>query len=321
MHCIQQRRRESLRRRVASGEIDLEALGIKRLTVPQDILDKMPLYTYTAETSGDGSEGVTTQRESADGDGSAGKEISTETEARGYTQPTCAICLDDFARAETVVRELPCGHIFHPDCIDAFLRENSSLCPMCKKSVLPRGFCPAVVTNAMVRRERMLRRLRAHAARDGHDEDDDDDDSVPGRRRRGRAMTLPGVRRAVASAGRRVFSAPSPSGPMMMRTPRAESATTAAEAAADALALPAAAHTHDVSPAAAPAAGEAARLAERRRPGRREWARRRALAMLRRIAEPPPDAPPLRGLEREGETTARPSGWARMVRRGLPSSG
>jgi len=326
MHCVQQRRRESLRRRVASGEIDLEALGIKRLTVPQDILDKMPLYTYTSETGGDSSEAVAPQRPSADADGSAAKETSPEAEARGFTQPTCAICLDDFARAETVVRELPCGHIFHPDCIDAFLRENSSLCPMCKKSVLPRGFCPPVVTNAMVRRERLLRRLRAQSTRDGRDEDDDDDDeddAATGRRWR-RAMTLPGVRRAVASAGRRVFSAPSPTGAMMMRarlsppeSPRAAEA--AATPAPDAPALPAAVHAHDMSPAAPPVEVEAAQLAERRRPGRREWARQRALAMVRRISEPPPDAPPLQTPQREGET-ARPSGWARMVRRGAPSA-
>lgn len=47
MHWVQRRRREALRRRISNGEVDLEALGIKRLTVPQDIIDKMPMYTYT----------------------------------------------------------------------------------------------------------------------------------------------------------------------------------------------------------------------------------------------------------------------------------
>ncbi|PKX89500.1 E3 ubiquitin-protein ligase RNF103 [Aspergillus novofumigatus IBT 16806] len=53
------------------------------------------------------------------------------------SQPTCAICLDDFVSGTTIVRELPCGHIFHPSCIDVSLTQISSLCPLCKKSVLP----------------------------------------------------------------------------------------------------------------------------------------------------------------------------------------
>lgn len=75
-----------------------------------------------------------------------------------FSQPTCPICLDDFVPGSSVVRELPCAHIFHPDCVDTFLMQNSSLCPLCKKSVLPPDFCPTRVTNLMVRRERLLRR-------------------------------------------------------------------------------------------------------------------------------------------------------------------
>jgi hypothetical protein len=68
-----------------------------------------------------------------------------------------------------MVRELPCQHIFHPECVDAFLSTSSSLCPMCKKSALPRGYCPAIITNAMVRRERVVRRIRERV--DGPDHD------------------------------------------------------------------------------------------------------------------------------------------------------
>ena len=42
-----------------------------------------------------------------------------------------------------------------------FLGNHSSLCPLCKKSAFPVGFCPAKITNAMVVRERNLRRLRS----------------------------------------------------------------------------------------------------------------------------------------------------------------
>lgn len=48
MHLLQYRYRQNLRRRVANGEVDLEALGVKRLTVPKEILDKFPITVYVA---------------------------------------------------------------------------------------------------------------------------------------------------------------------------------------------------------------------------------------------------------------------------------
>ncbi|RDW70615.1 uncharacterized protein DSM5745_08126 [Aspergillus mulundensis] len=58
------------------------------------------------------------------------------------SQTTCAICLDDFIPSSSTVRELPCGHIYHPECIDISLTHTSSLCPLCKKSVLAPEFFP-----------------------------------------------------------------------------------------------------------------------------------------------------------------------------------
>jgi hypothetical protein len=185
MHIIQRRRRNDLQRRVAAGEVDLEALGVKRLTVSQQILNKLPTYTYTANapdnhekpvpqaplpvldapsTSLDPETGVKAaplaRRSSAP--------TATGLPASALNQPTCAICLDDFEHNESQVRELPCRHIFHPDCIDTFLLRNSSLCPMCKQSVLPVGGCPVKITNMMVRRERHITRMRARAANAGN---------------------------------------------------------------------------------------------------------------------------------------------------------
>jgi hypothetical protein len=196
MNLIQQRRRHSLRRRVASGEVNLEALGIKRLTVPQEYLDRLPLFIYN-----DGSEAsVPTSPEVKKINAATAKERHSSKETTNtvdssysgttgstwlqpqlviidesmsgpeslfyhkflpYSQPTCPICLEDFESGVTEIRELMCGHIFHPECIDTFLGNNSSLCPMCKKSALPVGYCPTKITNAMVRRERNIRRLRS----------------------------------------------------------------------------------------------------------------------------------------------------------------
>lgn len=213
MHYIQRRHRQDLRRRVADGDVDLEALGIKRLTVPQEVINRMPLFVYVAgednlqanggrldmsgvrQNTGHDSEPKTpadpdpdemqpatnhtkpatasdpnanttpspflptfVDRQSTQSDSTSQSKLPHRQ--LSFSQPSCAICLDDFVSHETTVRQLTCGHIFHPECVDTFLRENSSLCPMCKKSVLPKGYCPTTITNAMVRRERLLRRMR-----------------------------------------------------------------------------------------------------------------------------------------------------------------
>ncbi|KAL4989525.1 hypothetical protein BDW68DRAFT_67842 [Aspergillus falconensis] len=69
------------------------------------------------------------------------------TKRLSHSQTTCAICLDDFIPASSTVRELPCGHIYHPECIDISLTQTSSLCPLCKKSVLAPEFFPTSTPN------------------------------------------------------------------------------------------------------------------------------------------------------------------------------
>ncbi|KAI1074264.1 hypothetical protein F5B20DRAFT_563936 [Whalleya microplaca] len=164
MHYVQNRRRAALRRRVMRGEVNLEALGIKRLTVPMEHIQTFAIFTYNYDPP-------LSSPTSAKSPYKHG-ERSSDIEARatnsrnekydsgiGY-QPTCLICLDDFQIKKTIIRELPCGHIFHPECIDEFLSELSSLCPSCKESMLPPGHCPKI-TNGMVRREFGTRRLRS----------------------------------------------------------------------------------------------------------------------------------------------------------------
>lgn len=149
MHIVQRHQRRNLQRRLERGEVDLESLGIKKMNVPQLMIDKMPKYVYTDSAAPAAPATTTTQSGNA-----------IHPHPTSFSQTTCPICLDDFCSNETEVRELPCKHIFHPECIDIFLRDNSSLCPMCKKSALPPGYCPVKVTNLMVRRERLVRRMR-----------------------------------------------------------------------------------------------------------------------------------------------------------------
>ncbi|KAL9597547.1 MAG: hypothetical protein Q9179_004234 [Wetmoreana sp. 5 TL-2023] len=208
MHLYQRRRRNALRRRIINGEVDLERLGIKRLTVPQEAINMLPQFVYSPsekELLDRSRDHVTALSDfpikESDTNTAASNVVApppppstspipphpeplkpidppqhSTTPLRthhppqrssqptnqqpSYIQPTCPICLDDFIPHATTVRSLPCHHIYHPECIDPFLLRNSSLCPVCKFKVLPKGYCPATITNAMVRRERQQRRNR-----------------------------------------------------------------------------------------------------------------------------------------------------------------
>ncbi|XP_006354695.1 probable E3 ubiquitin-protein ligase RHA2B [Solanum tuberosum] len=49
---------------------------------------------------------------------------------------TCAVCLSAFEDGEQV-RKLKCKHIFHKDCLDTWLQQDSATCPLCRNKVLP----------------------------------------------------------------------------------------------------------------------------------------------------------------------------------------
>jgi hypothetical protein len=48
---------------------------------------------------------------------------------------TCIICLEDYCEGDCL-KELPCGHFYHKQCIDPWLMQKSSLCPLCKQNIV-----------------------------------------------------------------------------------------------------------------------------------------------------------------------------------------
>jgi hypothetical protein len=323
MHIIQRRRRNDLRQRVLNGQVDLEALGVKRLTVSQQVLDKLPIHTYTAPADATSNEpeksaapqapnqALDVPHPAVDAEtGYKGPQLTRHSSAptiptipstgmsSSWSQPTCPICMDDFEVNETQVRELPCHHIFHPECIDTFLLNHSSLCPMCKQTVLPAGACPVTITNVMVRRERHITRMRARSAHTAS--------TQPSSVAAPSSVTVPtpptrppvalgslGSRIGGAISGRRIFSAPERTQP---RPHDIEMGTTS---------------PLDTSPQPQPANPPASHNAQDCSPthNRREWARQRALAMLGPRHAPADDV-------EEEENVPK---WKRIFRKVFPS--
>ncbi|KAE8779295.1 putative RING-H2 finger protein ATL71 [Hordeum vulgare] len=54
----------------------------------------------------------------------------------GTTCTCCSVCLDNYGDGD-VLRMLPdCGHLFHRECVDPWLRKHPT-CPVCRTSPLP----------------------------------------------------------------------------------------------------------------------------------------------------------------------------------------
>ncbi|KAJ1953486.1 hypothetical protein EC988_002965 [Linderina pennispora] len=58
------------------------------------------------------------------------QECAGTTDGKNDTDDMCAVCIDGFD-AESAVRALVCGHVFHCECIDRWLLSKSSRCPLC----------------------------------------------------------------------------------------------------------------------------------------------------------------------------------------------
>eukprot|EP00882_Tetradesmus_deserticola_P005108 GHRQ01005381.1.p1 GENE.GHRQ01005381.1~~GHRQ01005381.1.p1 ORF type:complete len:266 (+),score=68.40 GHRQ01005381.1:371-1168(+) len=67
--------------------------------------------------------------------GDVGQSSSTSKPQPSSTEAECcSICFGEYDAADVEVKQLPCRHYFHPDCIDAWLARDNT-CPLCKSLV------------------------------------------------------------------------------------------------------------------------------------------------------------------------------------------
>ncbi|KAJ1845059.1 hypothetical protein LPJ73_004975 [Coemansia sp. RSA 2703] len=62
------------------------------------------------------------------------KSLETDDGNLRYASPECSICLVPYEVNDTV-RVLSCSHTYHAECIDVWLTQRSSRCPICKLDI------------------------------------------------------------------------------------------------------------------------------------------------------------------------------------------
>ncbi|MCJ1310752.1 hypothetical protein MMC25_004418 [Agyrium rufum] len=67
---------------------------------------------------------------------------TAKTDTNADNGLACSVCTDDFIKGQDI-RVLPCGHKFHPECIDPWLLNVSGTCPLCRIDLRP---APALVS-------------------------------------------------------------------------------------------------------------------------------------------------------------------------------
>jgi RING finger/CHY zinc finger protein 1 len=58
----------------------------------------------------------------------------------------CCICLESIFLSKDPVKVLPCGHAIHGSCLEGLLKNNTTLCPLCRKTILDGEALKSLIT-------------------------------------------------------------------------------------------------------------------------------------------------------------------------------
>ncbi|XP_047093206.1 RING-H2 finger protein ATL66-like [Lolium rigidum] len=105
-------------RRHRRHRADLEATAASAVLagLDADAINALPVTLYSPTRSNERN------------DGGGEEEQAAEAE--------CSICISALVAGEKVKALPPCGHRFHPGCVDDWLRSHPS-CPLCRTTLLP----------------------------------------------------------------------------------------------------------------------------------------------------------------------------------------
>jgi RING finger protein 165 len=78
--------------------------------------------------------------------GSSGRNDGATIPPGDSTSAACSICTEDFIEGARL-RMLPCGHLYHPQCIDQWLTDRSRTCPLCRVNLGMKKPPPAFIEN------------------------------------------------------------------------------------------------------------------------------------------------------------------------------
>jgi hypothetical protein len=122
-----------------SGTLDYDALielGEAIGDVKQDrwklrartVIAQLPSFVYSSSANAAAAAAAAAAAVSASSSSSAVARSVMITDIK------CLVCMTEY-ESRTVVRELPCGHIYCAECIDGYLTAQTCACPLCKRSV------------------------------------------------------------------------------------------------------------------------------------------------------------------------------------------
>jgi hypothetical protein len=97
----------------------------RQRSMTKELLKTIPLVQY--DDSNDALRHVSNETFDESTQGSQPESEKTIPSAQS-ARSMCAICTDEFVKNQ-LLRDLPCGHLFHQSCIDEWLVRRSRTCP------------------------------------------------------------------------------------------------------------------------------------------------------------------------------------------------